>query len=40
VTLATAARAAVNVTDERVMIAVLGSMAIVVGIAILRLWRG
>ena len=38
--LAGAARAAATVTDERVLIAVLGSVAIVVGVAIVRLWRG
>jgi hypothetical protein len=38
--LAGAARAAATATDERVLIAVLGSVAIVVGVAIVRLWRG
>jgi hypothetical protein len=38
--LAGAARTAATATDERVLIAVLGSVAIVVGIAIIRLWRG
>jgi hypothetical protein len=34
------ARVAALATDERVVIAVLGSVAIVAGIALLRLWRG
>jgi hypothetical protein len=33
-------RAAAVATDERVLIAVLGSVAIVAGIALVRLWRG
>jgi hypothetical protein len=38
--LTTAARVAASATDERVVIAVLGSVAIVAGIALFRLWRG
>jgi hypothetical protein len=38
--LAGAARAAATLTDERVLIAVIGSVAIVAGIAVIRLWRG
>ena len=38
--LGTAARAAATATDERFLIVVLGSMAIVVGLAIIRLGRG
>jgi hypothetical protein len=34
------ARAAAAATDERVVIAVIGSMAIVAGIALVRLFRG
>ena len=35
-----AARAAASATDERVLIAVLGSVAIVAGIALIRFFRG
>jgi hypothetical protein len=38
--LAGAARAAATATDERVLVAILGSIAIVAGLAIVRLWRG
>jgi hypothetical protein len=38
--LAAAARAATSAPDERMLIAVLGSMAIVAGLAIVRVWRG
>jgi hypothetical protein len=34
------ARAAALATDERVVLAVLGSVAIVAAIALVRLWRG
>jgi hypothetical protein len=36
----TMTRAAAVATDERVLITVLGSVAIVAGIALVRLWRG
>jgi hypothetical protein len=35
-----AARAAAAASDERVVIAVVGSLAVVAGIALVRLWRG
>jgi hypothetical protein len=37
---ASVARAASAATDERLLLAVLGSLAIVVGIAVVRMWRG